>query len=119
MEPAMARRHASLSVCRACSAAEARPEWECALPCHRRWLPTAFFAVFMLSWFASRMYYFPAYVIRSVYYEPINVRIGPGRASSLFSRCCRVVARAAEPACMHELCLWCGSMGCCGHVCLA
>jgi ceramide synthetase len=38
-----------------------------------RWLPTALFAVFMASWFGSRIYYFPAYVIRSVYYEPINV----------------------------------------------
>ncbi len=28
----------------------------------------------MLSWFTSRIYYFPAHVIRSVYYEPINVR---------------------------------------------
>ncbi len=39
-----------------------------------KWLPTALFAVFMLSWFISRIYYFPAYVIRSVYYEPIEVR---------------------------------------------
>jgi ceramide synthetase len=39
-----------------------------------RWLPTALFVVFMLSWFTSRIYYFPAHVIRSVYYEPINVR---------------------------------------------
>ena len=38
-----------------------------------KWLPTALFAVFMLSWFASRIYYFPAYVIRSVYHEPIEV----------------------------------------------
>ena len=38
-----------------------------------KWLPTALFAVFMLSWFTSRIYYFPAYVIRSVYYEPIEV----------------------------------------------
>ena len=38
------------------------------------WLPTALFVVFMLSWFASRIYYFPVYVIRSVYYEPIEVR---------------------------------------------
>ncbi|CAL8465112.1 g4647 [Coccomyxa elongata] len=38
-----------------------------------RWLPTALFVVFMLSWFTSRIYYFPAYVIRSVYYEPINL----------------------------------------------
>jgi hypothetical protein len=39
-----------------------------------KWLPTTLFVVFMLSWFTSRIYYFPAYVIRSVYYEPINVR---------------------------------------------
>ena len=39
----------------------------------RRWLPTPLFLVFMLSWFGSRIYYFPVYVIRSVYYEPINV----------------------------------------------
>ena len=39
-----------------------------------KWLPTALFVVFMLSWFTSRIYYFPVYVIRSVYYEPINVR---------------------------------------------
>ena len=39
-----------------------------------RWLPTPLFLVFMLSWFGSRIYYFPVYVIRSVYYEPINVR---------------------------------------------
>lgn len=36
-------------------------------------LPTILFAVFMISWFGSRIYYFPAYVIRSVYFEPINV----------------------------------------------
>ncbi len=41
------------------------------------WLPTALFAVFMLSWFTSRIYYFPVYVIRSVYYEPIEVRDVP------------------------------------------
>ncbi|CAL5229488.1 g12821 [Coccomyxa viridis] len=38
-----------------------------------KWLPTALFAVFMLSWFTSRIYYFPVYVIRSVYYEPIEL----------------------------------------------
>ena len=42
-----------------------------------KWLPTALFAVFMLSWFTSRIYYFPVYVIRSVYYEPIEVRDHP------------------------------------------
>jgi len=36
--------------------------------------PNVLFVVFMLSWFASRIYYFPAYVIRSVIYEPIEVR---------------------------------------------
>lgn len=48
-----------------------------------RWLPTTLFAVFMLSWFTSRIYYFPVYVIRSVYYEPINVR--PFLLSSSFT----------------------------------
>ena len=52
-----------------------------------RWLPTGLFVVFMLSWFASRMYYFPAYVIRSVYYEPINVRSRPLALSCAASAC--------------------------------
>ena len=49
-----------------------------------KWLPTALFAVFMLSWFTSRIYYFPAYVIRSVYHEPIEVQSCP---SSTFHPC--------------------------------
>ena len=32
------------------------------------------FVAFMLSWFTSRIFYFPVYLIRSVYYEPIEVR---------------------------------------------
>ena len=48
-----------------------------------KWLPTALFAVFMLSWFTSRIYYFPAYVIRSVYHEPIEVQCYPSASSYL------------------------------------
>ncbi len=48
-----------------------------------KWLPTALFAVFMLSWFTSRIYYFPVYVIRSVYYEPIEVRDMPSGPHSI------------------------------------
>lgn len=36
--------------------------------------PNVLFVAFMLSWFASRIFYFPVYLIRSVYYEPIEVR---------------------------------------------
>ena len=48
-----------------------------------KWLPTALFAVFMLSWFTSRIYYFPAYVIRSVYHEPIEVQSYPSASFCL------------------------------------
>ena len=40
----------------------------------RKRLSTAVFIWFMLTWFASRMFYFPAYIIRSVWSEPIEVR---------------------------------------------
>ena len=36
----------------------------------KEWLANALFALFVISWFASRMYYFPVYLIRSAYYEP-------------------------------------------------
>lgn len=39
--------------------------------------PNVLFVLFMLSWFASRIFYFPVYIIRSVYYEPIEARF-PG-----------------------------------------
>ena len=58
------------------------------------WLPTALFAVFMLSWFASRIYYFPVYVIRSVYYEPIEVRCWSPRATLKLLRCLSSVLSA-------------------------
>ncbi|KAK9821601.1 hypothetical protein WJX81_004562 [Elliptochloris bilobata] len=35
--------------------------------------PNVLFVAFMLSWFASRIFYFPVYLIRSVYYEPIEL----------------------------------------------
>jgi hypothetical protein len=58
------------------------------------WLPTALFAVFMLSWFASRIYYFPVYVIRSVYYEPTEVRCRSPRATLQMLRCLSSVPSA-------------------------
>ena len=61
------------------------------------WLPTALFAVFMLSWFASRIYYFPVYVIRSVYYEPIVVRCQSPRATSETLRCLSTPSACALP----------------------
>ena len=61
------------------------------------WLPTALFAMFMLSWFASRIYYFPVYVIRSVYYEPIEVRCRSPRASSEMLRCLSPLSACALP----------------------
>ena len=36
-------------------------------------LCTVLFVTFMLSWFASRIYYLPAYIIRSCLTEPITV----------------------------------------------
>ena len=42
--------------------------------CGKPSLCTALFIVFMLSWFASRIYYFPVYIIRSCLTEPITVR---------------------------------------------
>ena len=39
----------------------------------RKRLSTALFVWFMLTWFFSRMYYFPVYIIRSVWSEPIEV----------------------------------------------
>ena len=41
--------------------------------CGKPSLCTALFIVFMLSWFASRIYYFPVYIIRSCLTEPITV----------------------------------------------
>lgn len=40
----------------------------------RKRLSTTVFIWFMLTWFASRMFYFPCYIIRSVWSEPIEVR---------------------------------------------
>ena len=40
----------------------------------RQTLCTVLFVTFMLSWFASRIYYLPAYIIRSCLTEPITVR---------------------------------------------
>ena len=37
----------------------------------------AFFVWFIVIWFAARLYYFPVYVIRSVWSEPIEVRGTP------------------------------------------
>ena len=37
-------------------------------------LTNGLMGVFVLTWFSSRMYYFPAYVIRSVWNEPLEVR---------------------------------------------
>lgn len=39
----------------------------------RSTLCTSLFVTFMLTWFASRIYYFPAYIIRSTLTEPITV----------------------------------------------
>ena len=39
-----------------------------------RRMPDVLFAVFVVTWIASRLIYFPFWVIRSVYYEPIDVR---------------------------------------------
>lgn len=67
------------------------------------WLPTALFGVFMASWFTSRIYYFPAHVIRSVYYEPIEVQLrllaplDPPGAPQIF--CLSKSAPCPEPAC--------------------
>lgn len=36
-------------------------------------LCTVLFVTFMLSWFASRIYYLPVYIIRSTLTEPITV----------------------------------------------
>lgn len=36
-------------------------------------LCTVLFVTFMLTWFASRIYYLPAYIIRSCLTEPITV----------------------------------------------
>lgn len=41
----------------------------------RHTLCTVLFVAFMLSWFASRIYYLPAYIIRSTLTEPISVSI--------------------------------------------
>jgi hypothetical protein len=38
-------------------------------------LCTVLFVTFMLSWFASRIYYLPVYIIRSTLTEPITVSI--------------------------------------------
>jgi len=40
-------------------------------------LCTVLFVIFMLSWFASRIYYLPAYIIRSCLTEPVTVRSAP------------------------------------------
>lgn len=37
-------------------------------------LPTAIFGVFFVSWILTRIVYFPLFVIRSVWSEPIDVR---------------------------------------------
>lgn len=39
----------------------------------RSTLCTSLFVIFMLTWFASRIYYFPAYIIRSTLTEPIEL----------------------------------------------
>ena len=36
-------------------------------------IANVFFACFVLSWFASRMFYFPLWIIRSAWSEPITV----------------------------------------------
>ena len=38
-------------------------------------LCTVLFVTFMLTWFASRIYYLPAYIIRSCLTEPITVSL--------------------------------------------
>ncbi len=38
-------------------------------------LCTVLFITFMLSWFASRIYYLPVYIIRSCLTEPLTVSI--------------------------------------------
>ena len=37
-------------------------------------LADVFFAFFVVSWFISRMFYFPLWIIRSAWSEPITVR---------------------------------------------
>lgn len=40
----------------------------------REGLATCMFTVFLISWFASRMIYFPLWCIRSAWSEPLTVR---------------------------------------------
>lgn len=58
--------------------------------CGKPSLCTALFIVFMLSWFASRIYYFPVYIIRSCLTEPITLvaevyNINPNPHYALFN----------------------------------
>ena len=80
----------------------------------------ALFVWFIAIWFAARLYYFPVYVIRSVWSEPIDVRPSwatiqdkkshlpsqPGRAllllcTALFLAMYTDSKAALVPACMH------------------
>ena len=52
-------------------------------------LADVLFALFVVSWFISRMFYFPLWIIRSAWSEPITVRLNNSRpclcpAKSLF-----------------------------------
>ena len=38
-------------------------------------LANALFALFVISWFFTRMFYFPLWIIRSAWSEPITVRL--------------------------------------------
>ena len=38
-------------------------------------LSNVIFLLFMVSWFASRMFYFPLWIIRSAWSEPLTVRL--------------------------------------------
>lgn len=58
-------------------------------------LCTVLFVTFMLSWFASRIYYLPAYIIRSCLTEPITV----SRALYFSTLCC-----AAPGITSHAIC---------------
>ncbi len=40
----------------------------------RKAVSTAIFVVFLLSWILSRLTYFPLFVIRSAWHEPIDVQ---------------------------------------------
>lgn len=39
--------------------------------------PTALFILFALSWFASRLFYFPKYIIASVWVDPVELVAKP------------------------------------------